>query len=95
MTTVRFFFGANLSNKDAREFSYLVTHEDAVSCWKSMTDKDSLTPFRKMAMYMYLPDQVLSVLAMYADDSTLYFVSPNSSNTCHCEMVFSLHNDLL
>ena len=41
-----------------------------------------------------LPDKVLSQLAMYADDSTLYCVSPNSSNTCRCEVGVSLNNDL-
>ena len=42
-----------------------------------------------------LPDKVLSQLAMYADDSTLYCVSPNSSNTSRCEVVgVSLNNDL-
>ena len=31
---------------------------------------------------------------MYADDSTLYCVSPNSSNTSRCEVGVSLNNDL-
>ena len=41
-----------------------------------------------------MPDKVLSQLAMYADDSTLYCVSPNSSNTSRCEVGVSLNNDL-
>ena len=41
-----------------------------------------------------LPDKVLSQLAMYADDSTLYCISPNSSNTSRCEVAVSLNNDL-
>ncbi len=41
-----------------------------------------------------LPDKVLSQLAMYADDSTLYCVSPNCSNTSHCDVGVSLNNDL-
>ena len=41
-----------------------------------------------------LPDKVLSQLAMYADDSNLYCVSPNSSNTSRCEVGVSLNSDL-
>ena len=41
-----------------------------------------------------LPDNVLSQLAMYADDSTLYCVSPNSSSTSRGEVGASLNNDL-
>ena len=41
-----------------------------------------------------LPNKVLSQLAMYADDSTLYCISPNSSNISHCEVGASLNNDL-
>ena len=37
---------------------------------------------------------VLSQLAMYANDSTLYCISPNSSNTSRCEVAVSLNNDL-
>ncbi len=42
----------------------------------------------------YLLDEVLSQLAIYANDSTLYYVSPHSSNTFHCEVDVSLNNDL-
>ena len=41
-----------------------------------------------------LPDKVLSQLAMYADDLTLYCISPNSSNTSRREVGVSLNNDL-
>ena len=40
-----------------------------------------------------LPDKVLSQLAMYADVSTLYCISSNSSNTSRCEVGVSLNND--
>ena len=41
-----------------------------------------------------LPDNVLSQLAMYADDSTLYCVSPNSLYTSRSEVAASLDRDL-
>ena len=41
-----------------------------------------------------LPDVILSQLAMYADDSTLYCVSSNSSSTSHGGVGASLNKDL-
>ena len=41
-----------------------------------------------------LPDNILSQFAMYADDSTLYCIFPNSFNTSRREVAVSLNNNL-